>query len=220
MEQVFGKLIAPVQNSWYALKTAGWREAGKVLLKQVRQLVLSSAEFVILACSIENPGNIPEPRIPVELRRGLPEDIDKLGDLVSPSSLKYFKYLFSCDGLFCFVATHEGRIIACCWASTRFAPDRTRYHLNLAPWEAYVHNSYTAPEYRRLGVMSSLIAYRSMWLHNKGYRRLISLIDPNNVPSLRMDQKMGFQEIDRVKSCRILWWEKKKTQYGYPLRKS
>ena len=209
MNKILTRLIAPLEDSRFTLKADGWRAAARALATEVGQLVYSSLEFIVLARSLENLGGIPEPQIPVELRPGVPQDVDRLGHVVSPSKLRYFHHLFRCSGLYCFVATHEGELIACSWASTHIAPERERFNLELEPWEAYGHNANTAPAYRQLGVMSALLTYRNRWLHDQGCTRLITLVNADNAPSLGMTHKLGLEDIGRIKHRRILWWQKK-----------
>ena len=211
MHKILTRLIAPLEDSRFTLKTDGWRAAARALAAEVGQLVYSSLEFIVLARSLENLGGIPEPQIPVEFRPGVPQDIDRLGHVVSPSKLRYFQHLFTCSGLHCFVAAHEGELIACTWATTHIAPERERYGLDLEPWEAYGHNTNTAPAYRRLGIMSALLTYRNQWLHDQGCTRLITLVNADNAPSLEMTHKLGLKDIGRIKHRRILWWQKKET---------
>lgn len=209
MRNILTRLIAPLEDSRFTLKTDGWQAAARTLAVQVGQLVYSSFEFTVLARSLENLGPIPEPHIRVEIRPGVPEDLDRLGKVVAPSRLRYFQHLFRCSGLYCFVAIHQGELVACSWASTHIAPERERYDLELEPWEAYGHNANTAPAYRQLGIMSAVLTYRNKWLHDQGCTRLITLVNAENAPSLGMTHKLGLQDIGRIKHRRILWWQKK-----------
>jgi GNAT superfamily N-acetyltransferase len=211
MNKILTRLIAPLEDSRFALQADGWQAAARTLVAQVGLLVYSSVEFIVLARSLENLEDAPEPHIPVEFRPGVPQDLGRLGHVVSPSRLRYFEHLFTCSGLYFFVAVHEGQLIACTWASTHVAPARERYDLKLEPWEAYGHNTNTAPAHRRQGIMSALLTYRNQWLRHQGCTRLITLVSADNAPSLGMTHKLGLEDIGRIKHRRILWWQKKET---------
>jgi len=209
MRQILTRLIAPLEDSRFALKTDGWQAAARTLVTHVGELVYSSIEFVVLARPLENLGPIPESQVPIDLRPGVPQDVDRLGHMVAPSKLRYFQHLFRCSGLYFFVAVHQGELIACTWASTSIAPERERYYLELEPWEAYGHNTNTAPAYRRQGVMSALLTYRNTWLYDHGCTRLITLVNADNAPSLGMTHKLGLTDIGHIKHRRMLWWQKR-----------
>jgi ribosomal protein S18 acetylase RimI-like enzyme len=207
-ERVLNKVTDIPKDSLYALRTRGLPEAIRILARETRSLFFNNVELVILACSLEGPIKVPEPRIPIRIRQGRPEDTNPLGDIVSPSYRRHYRRLFAREGSFCFVAIHQAEIIAFCWASTYVDPELHRARLQLEPWEAYPHDAYTAAEYRRMGVQSALIAHRNTWLRDQGYKRIIALVRTDNTASLTMLHKLGYQEVGRLRRQRILLWHR------------
>ena len=192
-----------MQDTLYILRTTGWPAAVRSLTRRIGQLFFSTVEFAVLARSLDEPIGCSEPRASVEVRQGIPQDMPRIGNLVSPSYRKRHEQLFARDDSICFVATHEQEIVAWCWVSKEFVH---RAPLQLALTEGYVHGVYTVPGYRRLGIQAVLLAHCAAWAHEQGHRRLIALVNVGNGASRGMFSKAGYRQIGQLNRSHILWW--------------
>lgn len=68
---------------------------------------------------------------------------------------------------------------------------------------AYLHGIYTAKDFRKIGIASTVIEKIEAYLHEKGIRELYVLIDSHNNSMLRVATKAGFKEIGKVKIIKI-----------------
>jgi GNAT superfamily N-acetyltransferase len=70
--------------------------------------------------------------------------------------------------------------------------DRT---YELAPHEAYLHGSFTQPEFRRQGIQRAASFHRLHVLRELGFRRALGLVDPRNRLANRTDPKTGYTAV-------------------------
>lgn len=68
---------------------------------------------------------------------------------------------------------------------------------------AYLYASYTAPEYRGLGIASKTMEKILCHLNERGIKKAYALIHPNNFPSLRYYHKAGFKKIGTITFIKI-----------------
>jgi ribosomal protein S18 acetylase RimI-like enzyme len=209
LKRILGKLTDIAEDTRYASETGGWQNATRVFVKEIWALFFHTRELLVLTHSLEDPFDILEPRIPISLGQGAPQDIDKLGNMAPPSYRTHYQRLFTHEGSACSIATYRERIVACCWSRTRAAPDIRHPLVRLESDQAYIHSIYTTPAFRRLGIQSALISYHNAWLRNQGYKHIITIVATSNTASLKMMRKLGYKETGRLKHRRILFWELK-----------
>lgn len=93
----------------------------------------------------------------------------------------------------CFAARHEGRIVSAAWLVTgRAWIDYLACEMQLAPDEAYLYESFTAPPFRGRNIPAMRGTYEARYFRDAGYRRLVAVIMPENKPALRHAEKAGW----------------------------
>jgi GNAT superfamily N-acetyltransferase len=110
-------------------------------------------------------------------------------------------------GDWCFVARHQGRIVATNWAATNRAwLDYLSRELRLAPDEVYAYDSFTAPAFRGQNLGPALVVEKLRYLRAAGYRRMVCTISPENRASLRADAKTGYRPYSTIGYVQIGPW--------------
>jgi len=97
------------------------------------------------------------------------------------------------EGQQCFAVWQDRRIVHAAWAVTGRA--RIEYlstEITPAPDEAYWHDVFTAPAFRGRGVAGVRMVEMMRCFRDRGYRRMLGAILPENRSSLRLDDKAGW----------------------------
>jgi GNAT superfamily N-acetyltransferase len=107
----------------------------------------------------------------------------------------------------CFVVRNDNRIISAVWVRTTQAfVEYLGREVYLAPDEAYVYDTFTAPEFRGYSIPVARFSYLSQYLRDLGYHRLIIVVFPENRPGLRNAEKTGFIPIGKMGYFRLGQW--------------
>jgi hypothetical protein len=109
----------------------------------------------------------------------------------------------------CFVARHQGRIVASCWTATR--PVWSEFldcEIGLAVGEAYLFDRFTLPDFRGLRIGNAVRMYQLRSLQKAGYRRTISAIMPENEPALRDVARGGAKPFGLIGRLKIGPWQR------------
>jgi len=107
-------------------------------------------------------------------------------------------------GNLCFVARHEGRIVACGWGTAAAAwTDYLQCAIELAPGDAYLYDGYTLPEWRGRGIFQALCAEELRALQRAGHRRAIRATAVHNAVALHVHTRGGFRPIGSVVRYRL-----------------
>jgi RimJ/RimL family protein N-acetyltransferase len=102
-------------------------------------------------------------------------------------------------GHLCFVARHRRRIVHASWATVDVGHlGEVGLQIRLKPDEAYLSQMRTAPEFRNKNVARARISWTLTYLHNAGFRRVISDVLPENKASQRASAPLGFKQIGWV----------------------
>lgn len=93
----------------------------------------------------------------------------------------------------CFIAHHRGQVVHAAWLAFgtcySYMLDRT---YELADDQAYLHGSFTQPAFRRQGVQLAGTCHRLQVLRERGFRRVLGLVDPYNRLANRTNPKTGY----------------------------
>jgi GNAT superfamily N-acetyltransferase len=109
----------------------------------------------------------------------------------------------------CFVARHEGRIVSAAWLATgRVWIDYLACGMELAPDEAYLYESFTAPAFRGRNIPTVRGAYEARYFRDAGYRRLVAVIMPENKPALRHSEKAGWHVFGMIGYVKLGPWRR------------
>lgn len=111
-------------------------------------------------------------------------------------------------GNLCFVARHEGRIVACGWGTAAAArTDYLQCAIELAPGDAYLYDGYTRPEWRSRGIFQALGAEELRALQRAGHRRAIRATAVQNAVALHAHTRVGFRPIGSIVRYRLGPWQ-------------
>lgn len=111
-------------------------------------------------------------------------------------------------GQLCFVTRHDGKIGAVNWVATTTAwIDYLSLTIPLAPEEVYAYESFTAPELRGQNVAPARSVCMLRYLEKLGYRRVIGVITPENMASLRYARKSGYHPIGTMGYIKVGRWQ-------------
>lgn len=99
------------------------------------------------------------------------------------------------EGQRCFAVWHDRRIIHAAWAATGHA--RIEYLsavITLAPDEVWSYDVFTSPEFRGMGASPARMVEMMRYFRDRGYRCLLGAILPENRPSFRLGEKVGWTD--------------------------
>jgi GNAT superfamily N-acetyltransferase len=106
------------------------------------------------------------------------------------------------DGHRCFVARHADAIVCVCWAATgRAWSEYLSAPIPLAPGEAYLYDMFTRVDVRGKGVAEALRAEMCRWYRDRGFRRVLSYMVPENPRA--MARRVEFRNIGRIGRIRV-----------------
>lgn len=107
----------------------------------------------------------------------------------------------------CIGLCSEGCLVHVSWvASSSAHVGYLGCDIELAPGDAYTYEAYTAPEVRGCNLSPYRIAWMMDYLRERGYRRLILVVMPENRTAFRPVQKVGCQPIGMLGCIRLGNW--------------
>jgi len=93
----------------------------------------------------------------------------------------------------CYIATYEGETIYAAWSGVgHFYSYLLDRKFKLANDEIYFYGAYTFPEYRNLGIHTSVLS-RVFQKISGTYKTLIGFIEPYNKPAVKAAKKLSFE---------------------------
>lgn len=112
-------------------------------------------------------------------------------------------------GHWCFVARHEGQIVAASWAAGRRVwMSYLACEIPLLDGEVYVYDSFTRPDFRGQAVLPAIRTEMIRCFRAAGYRRMISAIVPENHASLQSVRKNGVRPFGVMGYIKIGPWRR------------
>lgn len=110
-------------------------------------------------------------------------------------------------GQWCFVARHDGKLISASWAAIHMArSDYLNREIQLGQDEVYVYGLFTKPDFRGFSVSPTINVAMMRYFRDTGYRRMICWVLPENNPSLKALQKVGFRPLGIMGYVKIGLW--------------
>ena len=169
--------------------------------------------------SLEEP--IPEIKSPLPVTVGLlkkteVEEYMKFHSELQPSCI--VSWLDA--GHQCFVARFNEQMISTTWATThQISSSYLAREIPLRPGEVYLLYSFTSPDFRGLSVSPIIKVAMMQHFRDTGYRQMICWVLPENNPSLKMLDKIGFRPFGimgyiKIGPCR---WHFYRTHESYDL---
>jgi hypothetical protein len=124
-----------------------------------------------------------------------PEDPNELRELLKDVPIEHRNDVDQRQraGQRCFIARHRGQVVHTAWVAFgtcySYLLDRA---YDLASDQAYLHGSFTQPDFRRQGVQLAGTCHRLQVLRDRGFRRVLGLVDPKNPLAMRSHPKTGY----------------------------
>jgi ribosomal protein S18 acetylase RimI-like enzyme len=203
MRNTIVKLRLIVQDFIYHLRNKNPGELGRWIFEKLSTLLYCRIEYFVLTRSLEEPLPLLEARLPITYRVAEPGDLSRLRDAILPSELAYFRARLA-RGRTCLLGFHQDEVAAYGWITDEVVFAIDNLQLRLGPGDAYVDDIYTLPAYRRQGIGSELHLRRLQYLKERGFKRSVLIVRVDNVPALKIDKKLGYEEADRLTFRRIL----------------
>jgi hypothetical protein len=198
-------IVAAKAQILYSYRTEGPAKLlKKALLKSGRAIFWLRTVCVLRVEHL--PDSIGQPKIPVEFRKLLPEQLDEIaayrGLEVDSPGYRIMRDKFS-GGADCFAAYYKGHIISTGWGMYTADTDETDGFV-LAPGDGEIafSDGFTSPVYRNLKIGEFRRAGEIKYYLDKGYKCLTA-ISSTNAASLRVAQKTGFKKLRVERTLRI-----------------
>ncbi|MFQ6087721.1 MAG: GNAT family N-acetyltransferase [Candidatus Methanofastidiosia archaeon] len=145
-----------------------------------------------------------QPQLEVTIRQATLDDIERFRPITSPWQLWHFSYRLHRDHI-CFITLlPDGEIVNYRWVSPELILGT--YPIPLEPGDTYSGPAYTLPAYRRLGLNEANFAECCRFLREHSYKRILAIVETDNVASLEFCQKVGYQEIGQVTFFTFFGW--------------
>ena len=109
----------------------------------------------------------------------------------------------------CWVACRQGAMVHAIWVATGSA--WIRYldcEIRLAPDEAYIYESYTAPAVRRLNVSAARADVMMRYFRDRSFIRLLALVMPENPAGIRATISAGYRRAGVIGRVNVGYWQR------------
>jgi ribosomal protein S18 acetylase RimI-like enzyme len=104
----------------------------------------------------------------------------------------------------CVLALKANQLVAFGWYTAEVDPAIDRTYVPLARDEIFIFDLYTVPTFRRQGIQTVLLQQMLERARKRGYKRALSLVRVDNLPSTNLHEKLGFHIISRFTKVRVL----------------
>lgn len=173
----------------------------KKILKRIQIHVFGCNDYILFARSLEDAIPAAKSVEGIRIRKAEADDLHLFESALKLSNFLWFKLLFE-NGRTCLMALKDNRLVACGSFASEVNPYLEYLRIPLAQDEVYVIQIYTVPAFRRQGIQTMLYQEMFRLMREKGYRRVLTMAESNNMPSLRFHRKLGYQAISRSTRCR------------------
>jgi SAM-dependent methyltransferase/RimJ/RimL family protein N-acetyltransferase len=192
-----------VQRAVVVLQTEGLRS---LWFKALGETIYRRA--VVLERSLDEPAPQADARLPVVFGRLQETEADEYAAFRPETDPAEVRRRLQA-GEMCFVARHDGRLVHACWVATERAwIDCLDREIALAPGEAYIYESFTAPDFRGQNVAAARSAYMQQALREAGYRRTVAVVVPENKVAFRPIEKAGYRRVGALRTVRVGPWRR------------
>ena len=159
--------------------------------------------LLVLELPFLNGLPVVEPRVPVTFEELTESDFAELIALRPFLTEEVIKLRLRAGHRF-YVGKLNGRIVYTCLVAVKKAYlGYLGIAFPLSPQEVYFGEAYTVPECRRNHLHSACISLVSRTMHQLGYRHVVALVYPRNLPALRSFKKVGFQKKGHIGTVEI-----------------
>jgi RimJ/RimL family protein N-acetyltransferase len=155
---------------------------------------------VVLRRDLERTMDLPEAKIPISIRPArdadAPRILDLLAELSGSERATRERFLRSNIGTCHLAVTDSDEITYMQWLVGPEDNHLLRAHTNLPilqDGEALLENAYTPASFRGKGIMSSAMAQIAERARDLGARWVLTVVEQDNVPSLKGCHRAGFE---------------------------
>lgn len=139
--------------------------------------------------------------IPVEMKRADSAEVQEAARLADPLLAEKFAARLA-DGMACYVAKVEGRVIAYNWVRFRSGEDEGDT-IVLGSREVYATDAFTAPEFRGRKVHPQTLAFIMQTAKANGYRDIWTLVSAPRRNSWKTHRRLGWRRSGIVLRVRL-----------------
>jgi ribosomal protein S18 acetylase RimI-like enzyme len=205
------KLRGAIWDLLYYIRRGEFAAAFRCLSDTSRILLCHRIEYIVFARYLEETLPSYEARLPATFYPvAEPDDLACLRNVVLPSEFEYMRKRLA-HGRICTLAFCQGRVAAYAWATDVVSFEIDNLRLRLRPADIYIDNLYTLPACRRQGIQTALHVRQLQYLRECDFKRAVSIVAVDNIPSQKIFRKFGYLEVDRLSFQRILF----KRDYHY-----
>jgi GNAT superfamily N-acetyltransferase len=134
--------------------------------------------------------------IPIEMARATPEEVVAAADIADTRLREKFLARLE-DGMACFVAKVDGRVVAYNWTRYRSGEDEGD-ELHLGPGEIYTTDAFTAEGFRGRKIHGATLEYMLRFAREEGYRRAYTMRSVLKLASSKTLPNVGWRVSGRV----------------------
>ncbi len=180
------------------------------LLRTVGRWLFFRGEYFLVAVPlglVAGPG--PEPGMALTIRLMEADDLPRFAALKNktPAELLWYRMLLE-RGRSCVIALCDDQLVAYGWFTTQVEPAVERTYVPLSPGDLFIFDLFTRPAFRRRGIQRALLGWILEFGREDGRTRALSLIRTDNLPSLNLHTRLGFQILCRCTQTRFLGWSR------------
>jgi len=103
-----------------------------------------------------------------------------------------------------FIGSLEGKVVLYGWVAYKQMDLGFKDFSNLPAGTAYVYKVHTTKQFRRRGYFSKFFKFIHSYLGKKGYQAVLTVVNNNNLPSIKAHLKLGFKPFGRIISITFL----------------
>ena len=214
MRSVVTGLWGTVQDLGHCLCYRGPLAAGKWLWGTLRTLFHHRIEYVVLARSVDEFLPSFQARLPITCRVVQLDGLSCLREAVLPSEFERLGRRLA-HGRVCHLALYRDKLAAYGWTTREVDRRIDNLELHLGPGDAYIDDLYTSPTWRRQGIQAALHTLQLQYLQKQKVKRAVAIVAVDNIPSLGMFCKFGYQEVDHLSFRRVLFWREYRYHNGW-----
>lgn len=139
--------------------------------------------------------------VPVEMKEASPAEVEEAARLADPVLAEKFAARLA-DGMVCYVAKVDGRVIAYNWARYRTGEDEGDT-IVLGSREVYTTDAFTAPEFRGRKVHTQTLAFIMQTAKAEGYSDIWTLVSARRRNSWKTHIRLGWRRSGIVLRVRV-----------------
>ena len=175
------------------------------LVRSAKQFLFWRSDCILYACSLKQPISSGKSTVDFTFVEMQISDLHLFATMKKSSDMFWYKTLLK-EGRVCILALKEHQLAAYGWVSSKADPVIERTYVPLAQDQVFIFDLFTKPAFRRQGIQSALLRHILELSRQKGYKRALSLVRDDNVPSLNLHHKLNFQAVCHFTTIRIMGW--------------